>query len=142
MKPFQDLYVIFRPKSDPDKTYLVVFEQFERGHFREYATSDMFEREIPNNIQPFFLDIDGDMKNDIMLQSIDANGKAHIDMNIAKADDGKEFDVKSFNAEFVIPHDEDTSCLNPSDTDMISSPHSNSFIDFNGDCMPDLFLQK
>jgi hypothetical protein len=25
---------------------------------------------------------------------------------------------------------------------MISSPHSNSFVDLNGDCMPDLFLQK
>ena len=33
-------------------------------------------------------------------------------------------------------------CLDPTPGDMISSPHSNSFVDLNGDCMPDIFLQK
>jgi hypothetical protein len=45
-------------------------------------------------------------------------------------------------SEFLIPNSEDSSCFNPSPLDIISSPHSNSFVDLNGDCMPDIFLQK
>lgn len=33
-------------------------------------------------------------------------------------------------------------CKTPTPGDLISSPHSNSFLDLDGDCMPDIFLQK
>ena len=31
-------------------------------------------------------------------------------------------------------------CKTPAPGDLISSPHSNSFLDLDGDCMPDIFL--
>jgi hypothetical protein len=33
-------------------------------------------------------------------------------------------------------------CLDPNFSDIISTPHSNSYLDLNGDCMPDIFLTK
>ena len=43
-----------------------------------------------------------------------------------------------------LPHrpQDDPDCRSPEDDDIISTPHSNSFLDLNGDCMPDIFLQK
>jgi integrin alpha FG-GAP repeat containing protein 1 len=32
--------------------------------------------------------------------------------------------------------------MDPVAGDLISAPHSNSFLDLDGDCMPDIFLQK
>jgi len=63
MKPLQDLYVVFREDADPDSNvFMTVLEQFERGNFRVYYTSDLFNVQLPNGIQPFFFDLDGDMR--------------------------------------------------------------------------------
>lgn len=35
----------------------------------------------------------------------------------------------------------DTNCMTPTN-DPLSAPHSSSFLDLDGDCMPDLFLTK
>lgn len=51
---------------------------------------------------------------------------------------GYEFEIKDFN-DFLIM---DELCQTPDPDDIISSPHSNSYLDLNGDCMPDIFLQK
>ena len=55
---------------------------------------------------------------------------------------GEQFELNVSTADFIIPKAEDASCIDPDPVDIISSPHSNSFVDLNGDCMPDIFLQK
>lgn len=51
------------------------------------------------------------------------------------------FDFKDFD-DFLIKNEDDDECENPTEGDFISSPHSNAFLDFNGDCMPDIYLSK
>jgi hypothetical protein len=55
---------------------------------------------------------------------------------------GEKFKLNVDINDFLISNAEDPSCKNPVAEDIISSPHSNSFVDLNGDCMPDIFLQK
>lgn len=43
-------------------------------------------------------------------------------------------------ANFLIPSSVDPNCADLNPTDTISVPNSNAFIDFDGDCQPDLFL--
>jgi hypothetical protein len=52
-----------------------------------------------------------------------------------------DFVFKPFS-DFIMTKEDNPGCLQPSPTDILSSPHSNSFVDFDGDCIPDLFLQK
>lgn len=42
----------------------------------------------------------------------------------------------------MIPSSTDSSCLNPNTSDMLSIPHSTSFIDFDGDCRPDIMMTR
>lgn len=56
--------------------------------------------------------------------------------------DLEKFTHKSFIDNFVISNKENADCRDPSKTDMISIPNSNAFIDFNGDCIADLFITR
>lgn len=71
---------------------------------------------------------------------MDPNGKIKLALGLDAY--GEKFKMNVTLSEFVIPHSEDDSCIDPNPNDKISSPHSNSFVDLNGDCMPDIFLQK
>ena len=53
-----------------------------------------------------------------------------------------KYTFASFFNSFVIPQSQDPTCGTPSTTDKISIPHSSSFIDFDGDCKPDLLLTR
>jgi hypothetical protein len=55
--------------------------------------------------------------------------------------DSKTYRVINFS-QFVISSAENPDCLDPSADDIISMPHSNSFLDLDGDCMPDIFMSK
>lgn len=54
----------------------------------------------------------------------------------------KQFNIDNFYDDYVIANSEDENCIDPNQKDMISVPHSNSFLDLDGDCMPDIFLTK
>jgi hypothetical protein len=43
-------------------------------------------------------------------------------------------------ANYIISSSKDSRCLDPNPSDLISVPHSNSYLDLDGDCMPDIFL--
>ena len=43
---------------------------------------------------------------------------------------------------FLVKPTQDQNCLEPAIGDYMSSPHSTSFLDLNGDCMADIFMQK
>ena len=47
-----------------------------------------------------------------------------------------------FLSTFVVTTEEDAQCKTPNSSDIISIPNSNAFIDFNGDCMADVFLTR
>ena len=44
--------------------------------------------------------------------------------------------------DFVIDEEDSEECLSPNKVDLISTPHSNAFLDFNGDCAPDIILSR
>jgi hypothetical protein len=54
---------------------------------------------------------------------------------------GINYELKLFK-DFIISSDDNPDCVDPNYNDTISSPNSNSFLDLNGDCMPDIFLQR
>ena len=43
---------------------------------------------------------------------------------------------------FVMTPEDDKACLPFNEQDIISDPHSNAFLDLNGDCMPDIFMTR
>ena len=76
------------------------------------------------------------MKTDIMFT--DPNDK-QIKVLISKDGIGQNYEPQLFS-DFVLSNDENPDCIDPYFNDTISSPNSNSFLDLNGDCMPDIFL--
>ena len=76
------------------------------------------------------------MKTDIMFT--DPNDK-QLKVLISKDGIGQNYEPKLFS-DFVLSNDENPDCIDPYFNDTISSPNSNSFLDLNGDCMPDIFL--
>jgi hypothetical protein len=126
--------------SDSQRTFIKVFRQFKRGYFKEYAEHSLNNLEIQASSQPFFLDINGDMITDLMFVTADPV-QPQIVVALGLDTRGEKFKIFPFS-DFLVSSQEDSRCQDPSPVDMISSPHSNSFVDLDGDCMPDIFLQK
>jgi hypothetical protein len=80
---------------------------------------------VKANTEPFFADLNGDYKEDMLYSDVDnkikvwENGQSIPFDDYVKTDDG---------------------CLTPDSGRRLAHPHSNAFIDFNGDCIADLFL--
>lgn len=70
------------------------------------------------------------------------NPRKQITLALGEDSFGEKFQLEVNINEFLISNEEDANCKNPVAGDIISSPHSNSFVDLDGDCMPDIFLQK
>ena len=64
-----------------------------------------------------------------------------IKVAVSQSLESKTFEFNDFS-DYLIPNSEDPTCLDPVPGDSISDPHSNSFLDLNGDCVPDIFMQK
>ena len=64
-----------------------------------------------------------------------------IKVALANKLDNSAFTFVDFNT-FLITPEENPLCSMPSKEDLISWPHSNSFLDLDGDCIPDIFMQK
>ena len=62
-------------------------------------------------------------------------------MALGGSKDSSTFEIKDFS-EFLLANKEDENCLDASSTDVVSTPHSNSFVDLNGDCNPDIFMTR
>lgn len=75
---------------------------------------------------------------DILFQATDKT------VQVAIEDEQKlgSYKFVNFFSEFVIQPTEDPNCKAYSSTDLLSMPNSNAFVDFDGDCMPDLFLTR
>lgn len=64
-----------------------------------------------------------------------------IKVALGQSLNSKTYSIIDFS-DFVIKNSENEECLDPSEDDVISMPHSNSFLDLDGDCMPDIFMNK
>lgn len=88
-----------------------------------------------------FLDINGDMKMDMIYTGLDSHGNTQTTIALGETYDSLDFTFEPLS-NFFLSSEEDKTCLDPNVNDMISNPHSNSFLDLNGDCIPDIFLSK
>jgi hypothetical protein len=85
------------------------------------------------------LDINGDQAMDIMFQ---AESDGIITVAIGDRDEPGKYTSWNFFDNYIVSETENSNCLQPNKTDLTSIPNSNAFIDFDGDCMPDLFLTR
>jgi hypothetical protein len=85
------------------------------------------------------LDLNGDQIMDIMYQP---STSAHFkELTVALGtNDPDVYNFSGFFGTFVVM--EDDSCGVPSTSDQLTIPHSSTFIDFDGDCKPDLMLTR
>mmetsp|Transcript_17128 Transcript_17128/g.26485 ORF Transcript_17128/g.26485 Transcript_17128/m.26485 type:complete len:109 (+) Transcript_17128:1-327(+) len=83
------------------------------------------------------LDVNSDMITDFIYVST----SNEIKVAVGKSKNSTEFEIKDFT-EFTFTSEDDPACKTVSTKDLISTPHSNSFLDLNGDCMPDIFMSK
>lgn len=121
-----------------------MFRQRERGLFEEFPEGEhqLNNLQIQANSQPFLLDINGDMITDFMFVTAGTpTVPPEIMVAVGVDTRGEKFRLEPFS-NFLISSREDNRCKDPNPADMISTPHSNSFVDLDGDCMPDIFLQK
>jgi hypothetical protein len=65
-----------------------------------------------------------------------------ITVAIGDRDEPGKYTSWNFFDNYVVSTTEDSNCLQPNKSDVTSIPNSNAFIDFDGDCMPDLFLTR
>lgn len=86
------------------------------------------------------LDINGDMKTDLIYVSNEKHPK--IKVALGRSNISEEFEITNFSDFIMSPKDyPNEGCHEPS-ADLISTPHSNSFLDLDGDCILDIFMQK
>lgn len=137
---YQSLIVsYFKNKGDTHLT-LKVF-QYTSKAFVEFHTSELNNLKIYNGVQPMFLDINGDMKTDMIFTGKDAKGNFETQIAMGQSFDSQNFKIEPLSNYFLTSK-EDKTCLDPNPNDMISNPHSNSYLDLNGDCIPDIFMTK
>jgi len=84
--------------------------------------------------QPFITDLNGDYLEDIMFNQ---PGSSDIMIAFQVPGDPSALHVTSFNDALVA---DDSDCISPFDAKQLSIPHAVAMLDFDGDCMSDLFL--
>ena len=75
---------------------------------------------------------------DLLYQST-ADG---VQVALGSRSDTDSWTIQSFFSEFVLTPDQNADCAAVNTDDIISLPNSNSFVDLNGDCVPDLVLTR
>lgn len=128
-----DLLVTTQSSSSTDpETYLkYFFRTSDSPYFGKSENTPNMEANIKGLTQPFVFDVDGDRNLDVLF--IDSNGVRKVYFV-----NGDELDTQEFSS-FV---SSGSGCLPYSSVSSFpfAKPHSNAFIDFNGDCAADLFL--
>lgn len=125
-----------KPKTGKENTFVKVFRQDKKMEFEGgKGSSDIDGLELLGNIQPFWLDIDADMVTDFLFQ--DGKDKG-IKVARGRSKDSSSFEIINFEDMLL----DDPDCYTFQGEDLISSPHSNTFVDLNGDCLPDIFMTR
>mmetsp|Transcript_1471 Transcript_1471/g.987 ORF Transcript_1471/g.987 Transcript_1471/m.987 type:complete len:294 (-) Transcript_1471:919-1800(-) len=133
----QYVYLLCQPSLESTTTFIVALEQPIKGTFVVMESNPLNQYQLLDQSQPFITDLDGDLTNEYLVNSI-SGGLTLVTFNIS-AGTLKEDD---FYSNYVILPSDDPACLQPNQNDVMSIPHSSSILDFDGDCQPDLFLTK
>ena len=78
---------------------------------------------------------------DLLYQPSEKANYKHLTVALGTSDPDRWVFTKFFD-EFSLTSAQDSECLTPAQEDKLSIPHSGSFIDMDGDCMPDLVLTR
>lgn len=95
-----------------------------------------FEIEMAPKSQPFIADFNGDFLQDVMFNTVEGTA-----MQVAYQDkETGHFKIKPFQSSMLV-QDETVGCISKTiPSAILSTPHSASMIDLDGDCISDLFL--
>lgn len=110
-------------------------KQQNRGQFDEMVKSQL---NLQYDTQPFFADFNGDLKLDILFT--DTAGSLKVAFQVKDSD--YDMTIKDFIGSVALSKAEADYCLDPVATEQLSKPHSATYVDLDGDCMPDLFLTR
>ena len=94
--------------------------------------------EIEFDTQPFFADFGGDKKQDILYSDPAGNIKVAVQQSNGHYD----LTIEDFTTSVALSNAEVDYCMDPNSDSKLSIPHSSTFIDLDGDCMPDIFLTR
>jgi len=61
-------------------------------------------------------------------------------LKVALMVDSKQHNIVDFVSNFAV--NDDTNCKAPNEDWALTTPHSSSFVDVDGDCMPDIFMTR
>ena len=92
---------------------------------------------IETDTQPFIADINGDFLEDVVFNQ---PGQSDIMVAFQVAQDPTLLHVVSFNEAITGVEYSEPGCLSPLGSKSLTTPHATAMIDFDGDCMADLFV--
>jgi hypothetical protein len=67
------------------------------------------------------------------------NIKPKLRVALGRSSDSSKYEFEDFS-KFITTSSEDPDCLDPHPDAIMSQPHSSSYLDLNGDCLPDIFM--
>ena len=88
--------------------------------------------------QPFVGDINGDYYDDIIFNNAEATGPAGKLSVAIYNPETKKYEIGNFREQMVDP--DCGGLVSPLATAELTTPHSVSMVDFDGDCLADLFI--
>jgi integrin alpha FG-GAP repeat containing protein 1 len=130
-RSFSHLRLFVTCEASSGSTIVRFFDRKDDGYVEvpKYFT-------IESNSHPFVGDLNGDFLDDLMFT--DVSGGIKIAFQVVMV--GEEtFVIKDFAAAIPLAKPE-PGCMTPVASNRLTSPHSVSMIDFDGDCMSDLFV--
>ena len=101
-----------------------------------------FTLKIETNSQPFIGDLNGDYLDDIMYNDANHSGSILVAFQVPSemASDAPMFHTAPFDQALLV-RDPDEGCMGKTiESKRLTVPHSIALIDFDGDCMADLFV--
>jgi len=119
------------------KTGATILKIFEKPEEMAFEEAD-FHQEIEKDSQPFVTDLNGDFIDDILFNDVDKQIKVAY-----QTKDGKSFVVMPFAQSMLVAEGQQSTegCLTIDHTSKImTSPHSTTLVDLDGDCISDLFM--
>ncbi|KAF2074710.1 hypothetical protein CYY_003986 [Polysphondylium violaceum] len=117
---FMDILIQYKTISD-DKYYMNLY----LGYYTSISTTPLT---ITSDIAPTDHVLVLDSNNDLRLDMFGVNAKGQRTLWVTNEDD-------TITSRPMFNGDSQTTATNP-----LSKPHSNSFVDFNGDCLADMFI--
>ena len=137
---------VFITCSDGSHTLIKLVDRFVVKHS---LTEDTFEfrtlpytQRIETDSQPFIGDLNGDFLDDMMFTEAGASNQILVNLQVPQSDIGDPpiFYQTTFENALLV-RDEEEGCISKTiENKRLTVPHSTALVDFDGDCLADLFV--